>query len=400
MASDRFDVVVAGGGLTGLVAALSFANEGLSVAVVESRPSDAPGDGRVSAINVASERILRRLGAWEHVTEAAPFRTIRVWEAGSGPGIEFDAEAADIDRLGHIVENQALLAALERKVNESDIFWRRPARVAGVELTPDEVLVELTGRPEGPPAAPLATRLLVGADGSDSLICRLTGIAVRARDYGQQGIVCRVRPEFGHDDCAWQVFRPSGPLAFLPLADGRDCSIVWSAQRSYAEHLLELDDEDFRRALEQASEMRLGAIEWTGPRAAFPLRRIQATTYHAPRVALVGDAAHTIHPLAGQGVNLGLLDAHALAEAVGRAVRRGRDPGSEAALARYERARKGHNLAVQWAMDGFHHLFRPRAAPLRMLRGTGLALTHRCGPLKNLIVRLASGLDDSPAARP
>ena len=281
--------------------------------------------------------------------------------------------------------------ALEEAVESLGVAWSRPSRVSGLVLGRREVTVELG-------ETRVHAGLVVGADGGDSLVRKLTGIPVRRRDYGQLGIVCTVRPEHHHRDIAWQVARPAGPLAFLPLPDGL-CSIVWSTEREHAEHLLALDDEAFRLELEAAFERRLGTIEWAGPRAGFPLRAIRAATYSAPRVALAGDAAHTIHPLAGQGVNLGILDAAVLAEAAAEAKERGRDPGGRAALERYERRRKAHNLAVDFAVDGFDRLYRAKGAPVRAVRNAGLAATHRLAPIKRRIILHASGFaGDLPAS--
>lgn len=400
MPAERYDVAVAGGGLTGLVAAASFARAGFEVVVVEGRERGAEGDGRVSALTVASERVLRRLAAWERIAAgAAPFRRMRVWEVAGGAEIRFDAHAVGAEHLGHIVENRVVAEALEEVVGSLGARWVRPSRVAGLELGRGEAVVELDG-PRGRSRVPSRIRagLLVGADGGDSLVRKLAGIPVRGRDYRQLGIVCAVRPEHHHRDTAWQAARPAGPLAFLPLPEGL-CSIVWSTEREHAEHLLALPDDAFRRALEAAFEGRLGAIEWAGPRAGFPLRAVRAAACSAPRIALAGDAAHTIHPLAGQGVNLGILDAAALAEAAAEAAARGRDPGGRAALLRYERRRKGHNLAAHLAVDGFDRLYRARGRPVRALRNAGLAAVHRLAPIKRRIILHASGFaGDLPAS--
>ena len=406
MAAERYDAAVAGGGLTGLVAAASLARAGFEVVVAEGRERGAGGDGRVSALTVASERILRRLGAWERIAgAAAPFRRMRVWEAGGGAGIRFDARAVGAERLGHVVENRVVAEALEEAVGSLGVIFRRPSRVAGLELGPGrgEVTVDLDsagGQARGQSRGRSRVRagLLIGADGGDSLVRNLAGVPARTHDYRQLGIVCAVRPERHHQDTAWQVARPDGPLAFLPLPDGL-CSIVWSTEREHAERLLALEDDAFRHALETAFEGRLGAVEWAGRRAGFPLRAVRAAAYSAPRVALTGDAAHTIHPLAGQGVNLGILDAAVLAEVAAEAAARGRDPGGRAALLRYERRRKAHNLAVDLAVDGFDRLYRARGRPVRALRNAGLAATHCLAPIKRRIILHASGFaGDLPAS--
>ena len=345
----------------------------------------------MSAFTVASERIFDRIGAWDRITAAAPFRQIRVWEASGGAEIRYEAGAVGADHLGHIVGNRVAAEALEEVVESLGVSWHRPERVSGLELERSGIAIDLGG-------SRIGAGFLVGADGGNSMVRMLAGIPARSRDYGQLGIVCNVRPERPHRDVAWQVAHPAGPLAFLPLP-GDLCSIVWSTEREHARHLLALDDAAFRRELAAGFERRLGEIEWTGPRAGFPLRAIRAARYVAPRVALVGDAAHTIHPLAGQGVNLGILDAAVLAEEAAEAAGRGRDLGGRAALERYERRRKAHNLAAHAAVDGFDRLFGAKARPVRAIRNAGLAATHRAVWIKRRIILHASGFaGDLPAA--
>jgi 2-octaprenylphenol hydroxylase len=269
-----------------------------------------------------------------------------------------------------------------------------PANGAEIALAEDAALLELTdGRR-------LAARLLVGADGRDSWVRDRAGIATRGWLYDQEAVVANVEVAEPHRETAWQRFLPTGPLAFLPLADGR-CSIVWSATEGRARGLMALDEAGFRRELEEAFERRLGAIGAIGPRASFPLRLQHAKEYVRPRLALIGDAAHAVHPLAGQGVNLGFLDAAALAAAIEEALARGRDIGGLWALRRYERARRGDNALMLAAMDGFKRLFSNRNPPLAALRSAGLTAADHLAPLKRLFMRQALGLgaDLPPLAR-
>lgn len=399
-----FDAVIVGGGMVGGTLACALALDGLSVGVVESRPAlapaeepDEPFDLRVSALTRASEAVLRRLGVWAGVAgrRLAPFREMFVWDARSGGAVRFDSAELAEPALGHIVENRVLVQALEERMEGlSGITWLRPERPLALRVGAPSAVLQLE-------SGPLSCRLVVGADGARSRLRDLAHIGVRSRPYDHRALVATVRPELGHRDTAWQCFLPTGPLAFLPLPDGY-CSIVWSAPDWRVAELLALSAEGFAQALGEAFEGRLGRIHWVGRRAAFPLVRQHADRYVQERVALVGDAAHTIHPLAGQGVNLGLLDAAALAEVVADAVRGGQDPGSLRSLRRYERWRRGHNLLVQSAMDGFKALFGAQGAPVAALRGAGLRLTDRAGPVKRLIMSQAMGLaGDLPAlARP
>jgi 2-octaprenylphenol hydroxylase len=398
------DVVVVGAGMVGGALACALAEAGLAVALVEAGAAPVPGswgperpfDQRVSALSRASEALLRRLQVWPGVVRrrAMPFREMVVWDAGSEGAIHFDSAEIAESALGHIVENGVTVEALEERLAALPaVTWVRPERPLALEVSGERVRLTLTG-------STLEAGLVVGADGARSRLRELAGIGVHRSAYGHSALVATVRPELPHRDTAWQRFLPGGPLAFLPLPDGH-CSIVWSAAPTEVDRLLGLPGEAFADALAQAFDWRLGRVLWVGDRTAYPLYRQHAERYVRPRVALVGDAAHTIHPLAGQGVNLGLLDAAALAEVVADARRRGADPGGLPALRRYERWRRGHNLLVQGAMDGFRLLFASELAPLRLLRGAGLRLTDGAGPLKVLVMRQAMGLtgDLPPLAR-
>jgi len=397
------DVIVVGGGMVGAAFALACAGQGLGVTVVEARAPRRTWpagevDLRVSALSRASERILRRLGVWGRIIElgVSPYRQMRVWDAGSVGSIHFDAADLGEPDLGHIVENRVLQLALwERLEARPEVTLVCPTTITGLRRTPDgQALALADGRH-------LHGRLLVAADGRDSLIRDLAQIPTRGWDYDQRAIVATVSPAQWHQETAWQRFLPAGPLALLPLADGR-CSIVWSAGGSRADELLALDDAAFSQALTEASEHRLGLIRVAGPRAAVALRLQHAQRYVEPGLALIGDAAHAIHPLAGQGVNLGLLDAAELAAALDLARQRRRDIGSLWTLRRYERARRGDNLAMLAAMDAFKRLFGTDLAPVAALRGLGLSLTDRWAPLKRLLMDRALGRNPGlpPLARP
>jgi 2-octaprenylphenol hydroxylase len=397
-----FDLLIVGGGMVGAALACACTGKGLSIAVVEAREPqrDWPAgevDLRVSALSRASQRILARLGAWGRIEAlgASVYREMHVWDAVGRGVIHFDSAALGEPDLGHIVENRVTQLALwERLEAADDVTLLCPGAVKDLELTEQAaVLVLLDGRR-------IHARLLVGADGRDSRVRDRAGIATRGWLYDQEAIVANVEVAEWHRETAWQRFLPTGPLAFLPLADGR-CSIVWSVTESRARELMDLDEPAFRGELEEAFERRLGAIGAIGPRAAFPLRLQHAEHYVKPRLALIGDAAHAVHPLAGQGVNLGFLDAASLAAALDEALARGRDIGGLWALRRYERARRGENLLMLGAMDAFKRLFSNRNLPLAALRSAGLRAADRLAPLKQLFMRHALGLgaDLPPLAR-
>jgi 2-octaprenylphenol hydroxylase len=371
---------------------------GFEVAVVEASqpPSEDDWEGfdlRVSAISRSSERIFRSLGAWQGMCarRVSPFREMHVWDSGSHGSIHFDSADIGEPLLGHIIENRVVVAALEDRLAELDgVTWYRPSRLLTLERRGRTLHLGLD-------SVEIEADLVVGADGAGSRVRSLAGMPCAVRDYGQRGLVATVKTALGHAETAWQRFLPTGPLAFLPLTGGYS-TIVWSAPSELVEALLARDEEDFRTALADAFEGRLGTVEWVGERAAFSLRRQHAQAYVQPGIALVGDAAHTVHPLAGQGANLGLLDAACLAEMLADARTRGRTAGELAPLRRYERWRKGHNLAMQAAMDGFKGLFGSPLAPLRLARGIGLNLTDGVVPAKRMFMRLAMGLaGDLPA---
>lgn len=392
-ASDvaQFDVIVIGGGMVGATTACALVAQGLSVAVVESQPpldTSHPDDtARVSAFTRASEQMFRALGAWNAMTaqRASPFREMHVWDEAGRGAIHFDCAELGEDTLGHIIENAVVQHALwERLQTHSQVACYCPARPQALVVADQYTEVRLhDGRV-------LRAALVVGSDGNRSWVRAQSRIALNIESYDQRAIVATLSTQLPHRETAWQRFTPEGPVAMLPLADGRS-SLVWSVPTEHAEAMLALGDEDFLRALQQAFGDTLGTLIASGPRAAYPLQRTHADRYVCPRIALVGDAAHTVHPLAGQGVNLGLLDAATLAEVLGDARRAGRDVGNFQVLRRYERWRKGHNTALQLIIDGLKRLFSNRHPAVIWARNQGLRYGDAATPLKNLMATHAIG---------
>ena len=394
-APQNFDIVILGGGMVGAALACACRGRGWRIAVLDSAPPErnwpeGEVELRVSALSRASQRMLERLGAWPRMVElgVSVYREMHVWDAVGGASIHFDSAELGEPDLGHIVENRVTRLALWELLEAADdVTLLCPAQVEVLSINEAGARVVLADGTE------LDARLVVGADGRDSLVRTVLGIAIGGWGYDQRAIVCNVEPGHWHRETAWQRFLPTGPLAFLPLADGR-CSIVWSADEERAEQLLALDEPAFIDELERAFQERLGPILSVGPRAAFPLRLQYAKSYVRPRAALVGDAAHAIHPLAGQGVNLGFLDVAALSDALEHARTHQRDIGGLATLRRYERARRGDNLLMLGAMDAFKRAFGNRIPPLVAARNLGLFAADRIGPLKRAFMRQALGLGD------
>jgi len=376
----------------GATLALALERSGLSVALIEAREPRGwhrqEMDLRVFALSHAARNILTRLGAWERIaaSRVSPYRAIEVWDAASSGRVCLSAAEVDEPDLGHIVEGSLLTEALLERVRAApDIGLHAPAALERVSSEPDYAELVLDNGKH------LRALLVVGADGARSRVRRFAGIELKESTYGQHAIVAHLVPEKPHGEVARQVFHPNGPLALLPLADGR-VSIVWSTTPEEAERLLAVPENEFSLAATEASEAKLGTLRLASERAAFPLIRLHAQSYVAPRVVLAGDAAHVVHPLAGQGMNLGLLDAAALAETIRDGRRNGYDPDDFLVLRRYERWRHGENLAMQSAFSGFKELFGARLAPVRAFRGAGMRLFDNTPPAKRLAMRIALGI--------
>ncbi|WP_257386790.1 UbiH/UbiF/VisC/COQ6 family ubiquinone biosynthesis hydroxylase [Tahibacter caeni] len=387
---NLFDVAVVGAGMVGSACALALARSGLRVALVEEHAPTAWNaadevDLRVVAIAPSSVALFERLDVWTAIrsARAGAYRRMYVWDSGSGAQIDFDAADGGSAELGFIVENRLIQHALWQALQaEPGVSLRCPARVVGTDDDGDTRVLRLDddGR--------IVARLVVAADGASSPLRQLLGIGAGGHVYDQHALVAHVRTERPHEQTAWQRFLPGGTLAFLPLADGR-CSIVWSLPPAECRRLREIDETTFLQELGCAFDFRLGPVLSTSARAEFPLRLLLAERYVAPRFALIGDAAHQVHPLAGQGVNLGLRDVDALVEAIGGDAER--DAGAVTSLRRYERRRRSDNTISAWGMDGINRLFRSEFEPLVFARGLGLRAVNALGPLKQLIVRHAAG---------
>jgi 2-octaprenylphenol hydroxylase len=395
----QFDVVIVGAGVVGATAACALGASGITVALVEARSlagdvDDGVRDARVFAITRASQRIFAALEVWDRIIArgAYPFREMEVWDAGGTGVIHFDCADIGEPCLGHMIEPRIIKAALlERLRSLTAVSLFCPAQVR--DITIDEAAISLDLEED----ATLTAKLIIAADGARSPLRERLHLPARVRDYHQSSLVARVATEYPHNATARQRFLPGGPLAFLPVEEGWS-SIVWTLPTAEVAGVLALEREDFHAALGHAFGFRLGRIIDSDEREAYPLTRLHAEHYVSARVALVGDAAHAIHPLAGQGVNLGLLDVAALTEVILDARGHGRNPGALPVLRRYERWRRGENLLMMSAMDGFNTLFGNQAVPVRWLRNLGLSMVSAAGPAKNLLMRHAAGLaGDLPA---
>ncbi len=385
--NNYYDVLIAGGGMVGGTLACALGGSGLKVGVIEPQTLAATGQSpglRVSAITLASQTVFENVGAWADM-RTAPVEAMRIWEGDSL--LNFDSADIGEPCLAWIIDNSVIVAALAASLRQfANIEVLSPARVATAQIGEQRVSVRLEDGRE------LQTKLLVGADGADSRVRRAAGIGWTRHDLGQSAIVALVNIERPHARTAWQHFLATGPLAFLPLADPQQVSIVWSVDTVRVAELMQMDTAAFNAELQAAFGDQLGSMQLASQRAAIPLALGFARDYCAHRVALVGDAAHTVHPLAGQGVNLGILDAATLAEILLAAGGQKRDLGAHSVLRRYERARKGADVGMQAVTGGFRYLFGSQLPGVHALRDAGLRFTERLPPLKSYFMRRASGL--------
>lgn len=392
------DVAIVGGGMVGLAVACGLQGSGLRVAVLEQHVPqplavDAPPQLRVSAINAASEKLLTRLGVWSDIVarRACCYHGMEVWDKDSFGRIEFDDQSMGYSHLGHIVENAEIHYALWQKAQRSpDITLLAPAEIQQVAWGENEAFLTLK---EG---TMLTARLVIGADGANSWLRNKADIPLTFWDYRHHALVATIRTQEAHGAVARQAFHGEGILAFLPLSDPHLCSIVWSLSPQVAERMQQASVDEFNQALNIAFDNRLGLCSVESERQTFPLTGRYARQFAAHRLALVGDAAHTIHPLAGQGVNLGFMDAAELIDELKRLQRQGKDIGQYIYLRRYERSRK-HSAAMMLAgMQGFRELFAGENPAKKLLRDIGLKLADTLPGVKPQLLRQAMGLNDLP----
>jgi 2-octaprenyl-6-methoxyphenol hydroxylase len=392
--SARADVLIGGGGFAGLALAIAL-RQGLGDAfkVVVADPAlgrSHAGDARASAIAAAARRLFQAIGVWDRVADGAqPILDMvvtdsKLQDAMRPAYLTFGGEVAPGEPFAHMIENPALAEALGERAKADGVELRADA-VTGFEAGADRIDVRFAD------GDAVTAKLLVAADGARSAIREAAGIKSVGWDYDQAAIVTTVAHERDHRGRAEEHFLPAGPFAILPLK-GRRSSIVWTEEKREAERIVALPDEGFHAELERRFGLKLGEIEMAGPRRAYPLGLSMARAFVGPRIALVGDAAHVIHPIAGQGLNLGLRDVAALAEAIADAARLGLDPGGPDVLERYQRWRRFDTAAMGVATDGLNRLFSNRSDALRLVRDVGLGLVDRVPALKGLFIREAAGL--------
>ena len=397
--NKTFDVVIVGAGVTGLTVAALLAQSPqssrlrLTVIDAAARPVFSADDDvalRVSAVALGSAALLESVGAWEFVqsSRVGVYDRMRVWDesghADSSAALSFDAAEFAVPQLGFIVENVLLQQALLNVLDNSDVELIFEAPISALQEEGQKYRVAIENRN-------FDADLVIGADGARSFVRKSVAISTRDWPYGQSAIVTHLTPEKPHQNTAWQRFLRDGPLGMLPLSDGR-ISVVWSTGEKIAEQALTASDEELGEMLSAASDYVLGALTVAGPRGAFPLCARHAQKYVLPGIALIGDAAHAVHPLAGQGANLGLQDAADLAQVISTALARDECPGDRPVLRRYERERKGENAQMMHLMTGLNRLFATDSTLVRELRVAGMRLFNNSGPLRGRAVKVALGV--------
>lgn len=387
------DVIIIGGGMVGLALAAALDKQVEKIIIIEPLPPNANDlsavSQRVSALNIASQKMLYQLGLWEalHQYRHCYYSTMSVWEKDSFARIQFSADSLGLDQLGCIVENQIIQQLLWHKVTQQSNVEIIHGKAKDVTMNSQYALVTLEDN------RLLMAKLLVGADGANSWLRQQVNIPLNFRDYGHSALVCNVKTELAHEACARQIFSADSILAFLPMHEPHLCSIVWSQPPELAEKNIQSNDSDFNKALTIAFDNQLGRCEVVSERHAIPLTARYARDFAQPRVALIGDAAHTIHPLAGLGVNLGFMDALALAQVIRDNSEKHQDIGEYRALRSYERWRKSEAIKMLTTMQGFKSLFEGDHPMKKLLRGIGMSTTNQLPLVKERLMAQALGID-------
>lgn len=409
MGEKKVDIAIIGAGMVGCSLAVALRNSGYTIALVDAQTPDsllrtlpesdsvATFEPRVSALTFASRDLLKDCGAWDLISakKKLPYQKMHVWDENGTAAIDFDAAELYQNELGYIVENQSIVSALhqclEGQKNVDTFFGQALAKITNIEK--DGATIHRLQLSDG---GTLECSLLVAADGANSRVRNWLNVSTREWDYQHHAIVATIKTEKAHQHTAWQRFSESGPVAFLPLQDinesGSFCSIVWSQTPERATELMSLNDEDFCAALARETEHILGAVVEVSKRYSIPLRQRHAKDYTKPGLVLIGDAAHTIHPLAGQGVNLGFKDVSTLSKLINDAGLKELAPNSELYLKRFQRERQGDNLLMMGAMEGFKRLFASSDPLVRLLRNTGLDFVNKQGFIKQQLAKHAMGL--------
>ncbi|WP_418358176.1 FAD-dependent monooxygenase [Shewanella basaltis] len=389
--TKTYDVAIVGGGMVGLATAIGLANADLNVVVIDAGTTQAVNGApklRVSAINKASQQLLENLGAWQYLDDSriSPYQKMSVWDKDGLGKIEFDAHSISETYLGSIIENDAISFALAKRASEmSNLTHLEGQRLERVAFGEREAWLTLANGDN------VSAAVVVAADGANSWVRQQCSIPLTFWDYGHHAIVATVRTELAHDATARQAFLPGGPLAMLPLYEANLCSIVWSVSPEQAERLLALDDVEFGKALTAALDGRLGVCQLESERQSFPLRMRYARHFARHRLVLAGDAAHTIHPLAGQGVNLGLLDAASIIDTFTELHEQNKDLGEYSHLRALERWRKADATEMIAIMEGFKRLFAGSHPLKKAVRDIGLTLVDNVAGLKTVFIKQAMG---------
>lgn len=415
-----YDLAIVGGGIIGATLACALKDSGLRVALIERSPqSAAVAIGRAYAISLMSGRIFEGMGVWDKILpQINSFQQIRLSDADYPGVVQFLPQDLGTDRLGYGAEHRVLLTALQDSLRDCpNVSWLCPAEVVSADYQADAVEIEIVRRGEIPHAkiqssqasdippnpssktggdeakqtSKIRTRLLVAADGARSPIRQAAGIRTQGWHYWQSCVVATIKPEKPHNNVAYERFWPSGPMGVLPLPGNR-CQVVWTAPHTEAKALKEIDEKEFLAELERRTAGLLGRLELEGDRYVFPVQLMQSDRYTLPRLALIGDAAHCCHPVAGQGMNLGIRDAAAIAQVLQSAHNLGEDIGDIQVLKRYERWRKQENLTILGFTDFLDRMFSNNWLPVVAIRRLGLWMLRRIRPVKTFALQLMTGL--------